>query len=280
MRKKVIAERLRERLKENPSIYPLARSIRLRTRGLLPRRRFEGIPGRIHPNDSMLHATDAAGVAWYASGARNVLALIERSLAIAGTRLEDVDAWLDLGCGYGRVLRFLVERAEPTKVWAEDRVDQAVRFCSSECHVHPINVPARRGQVRPDGYGFIYAISVLTHLPVSACEALLERLGRLLEPNGLLLFTTHGWRHVELLPGYDRETATHADEIRQRLAEAGAVFAPYVHHPTGDYGMTWHAPEFVQAAMSRLRGDPIEQLFFEPAGLDGHQDVFAYRRNR
>ena len=80
----------------------------------------------------MLQATDAESVAWYGNGARNVVALVERTLVKAGTPMEDVGSWLELGCGYGRVLRFLLERVEPSKVWAEDPVDEAVRCRSSE----------------------------------------------------------------------------------------------------------------------------------------------------
>ena len=47
-------------------------------------------------------------------------------------------AWLDFGCGYGRVIRFLVERVPPDRIWASDVAHEAVDFCRSEFGVHPL----------------------------------------------------------------------------------------------------------------------------------------------
>ena len=45
-----------------------------------------------------------------------------------------------------------------------------------------------------------------------------------------------------------------------------------------DYGVTWHSREFIEETMAALHGDAVVPLLFKPRGLDGHQDVFAFRR--
>src|SRR5207244_10823260 len=87
---------------------------------LVPPRRFDGIPGRVHFNDFMFIDSSSEEIASYAERGRNVIALIEETLAAAGKKIEDFERWLDFGCGYGRVLRFLLERVPPERVSASD----------------------------------------------------------------------------------------------------------------------------------------------------------------
>ena len=50
----------------------------------------------------------------------------------AGKTFDDVERWLDFGCGYGRVLRFLVERVPAGRISATDVIEEGVEFCRSE----------------------------------------------------------------------------------------------------------------------------------------------------
>src|SRR5215211_3277692 len=106
----LLPQRLVQAVKRRPLLHRAVRRARTAVGGLLPPREFPGIPGRIHPNDFMFDHASPEEVASYAERAGNVIANIEASLAAGGRSFADVERWVDFGCGYGRVIRFLVER--------------------------------------------------------------------------------------------------------------------------------------------------------------------------
>lgn len=96
--------------------------------------------------------------------------------------------------------------------------------------------------------------------------------------NGLVLFTTHGRWSLENL-GYSGETYdAMRGEIERDARHQGFAFVPYHHYAGDDYGMTWHSADYLKERIEQLHGVALELVLFEPQGLDGRQDVFAYRR--
>jgi|tagenome__1003787_1003787.scaffolds.fasta_scaffold20943891_2 SAM-dependent methyltransferase len=267
-------------LKRHTRLYQAARRTRMGVGKLIPPRRLDGIPGRVHFNDFMLEDDSPAGIEKYRTQALNVVSFIERALAAAGREYSDVESWLDFGCGYGRVLRFLVDHVDPRKVWVSDVIDEGVRFCSAEFGVHPARSTAAFDTLDLGRHDFIYAISVLTHLPAEAGRDFLGFLGRSLNPGGIALFTSHGRWSLDNLGFYDAAYESRRSELEQAVAEDGVAFVPYHHYPGGDYGMTWHSRERIEEMVRELHGDGLKLLFHEPHGLDGHQDVFAYQRRK
>jgi hypothetical protein len=102
-----VSERLAKAIKRHGRIHRAARGARAAVGRVVPPRRFAEIPGRVHFNDFMFLNSSPQEIASYAERARNVIALIEESLAAAEKTTDDIDRWLDFGCGYGRVVRFL-----------------------------------------------------------------------------------------------------------------------------------------------------------------------------
>ena len=161
-----------------------------------------------------------------AEGLKDVLRVLGRPL----TTFESV---LDVGCGCGRVLRFLADEAP------------GVRFAGSDISAEAIawdrdNIPFARFEVNgpepplpfEDGaFDLVIAISVLTHLTESLQLAWLAEWKRVLRPGGLLLVTlqnehTASWR---LMP----------DELA-RFARDGQYYV--VVQPGGLHGL----PDFYQ----------------------------------
>jgi SAM-dependent methyltransferase len=266
-----------EVIKRHPRLHRAVRSARFAIGHLVPPRRFEGIPGRVHFNDFMFIDSSPEEIASYAERGRNVISLVEEALAAAGKTIEDVERWLDFGCGYGRVLRFLLERVPPQRVYASDVIAEGVEFCRSEFGVAALRSRPELASVRFGSFDFVYAVSVITHLDERNSVDFLRFLGDSLTAGGIALFTTHGeWSLAH--PGhYGSDYETRAEELQDAVRERGIAYLRYEFAPDG-YGMTWHSREFIEATMAELHGAKLQPLLFKPRGLDGHQDVFAYRR--
>jgi SAM-dependent methyltransferase len=279
MQTKIIPEAVLDLVKRSPYVYVPARKLRMGVGRVVPPRRVPGVRGRVHFNDFMLDGTSPAAVARYKEGAENVVALIERSLGESGRTWDDIGSWLDFGCGYGRVVRVLVERVDPERIYVTDVIDEGVSFCAREFGVRPLPSSPELGSLELPEVELAYAISVLTHLPEESGREFLRVLGKAIAPGGIFLFTTHGRWSLEHAESYSKAYGgdakrSLADEVRAR----GVGYIPYRHYFGDDYGMAWHSKEYVLDAMTALHGRRFELLFHEPAGLDEHQDVFAFRR--
>jgi SAM-dependent methyltransferase len=259
-------------IKRHRRLHRAARRARFAIGHLVPPRRFDGIPGRVHFNDFMFIDSSPEEIASYAERGRNVVSLVEETLAAAGKEIEDVERWLDFGCGYGRVLRFLLERVPPERVSASDVIAEGVEFCRSEFGVTGLPSRPELASVQLGSFDFVYAVSVITHLDERNSVDFLRLLGDSLTEGGIALFTTHGeWSLAH--PGhYGSEYEARAGEIEAAVRERGIFYVPY-DFASDAYGMTWHSREFIEATMAEL-----QLLLFKPRGLDGHQDVYAYRR--
>jgi SAM-dependent methyltransferase len=266
-----------EVIKRHRRLHRAARSARFAIGRLVPPRRFDGIPGRVHFNDFMFIDSSPGEIASYAERGRNVVALVEETLAAAGKQIEDVERWLDFGCGYGRVLRFLLERVPPERVSASDVTAEGVEFCRAEFGVTALRSRSELAAVQLGSFDFVYAISVITHLDERNSVDFLRLLGDSLTEGGIALLTTHGeWSLAH--PGhYGSEYEARAEEIEAAVRERGIAYLRYEFAPD-DYGMTWHSREFLEGTMTELHGTQLRPLLCKPRGLDGHQDVFAYQR--
>ena len=266
-----------ELIKRHRRLHRAARSARFALGHLVPPRRFDGIPGRVHFNDFMFIDSSPEEIASYAERGRNVISLVQETLAVAGKEIEDVERWLDFGCGYGRVLRFLLERVPPERVSASDVIAEGVEFCRSEFGVTALPSRPELASVRLGSFDFVYAVSVITHLDERNSVDFLRLLGESLTEGGIALFTTHGEWSLAHLGHYGSEYEAQAAEIETAVRERGIAYLRYDFAPD-DYGITWHSQEFVEATMAELHAAELRPLLCKPRGLDGHQDVFAYQR--
>jgi SAM-dependent methyltransferase len=220
-----------------------------------------------------------AEVTSYAERARNVIDLIEEALLEAGRSFDDIQRWLDFGCGYGRVVRFLVGRVPAERVFVSDVIGEGVDFCAAEFGVQPVDSNAELDRLSLGSFDFIYAVSVITHLNERNSIAFLRLLGESLTEGGIALFTTHGRRSIENVGLYGSEYEARRSEIAALVQERGIAYLPY-EFVDDDYGMTWHSREFIEAKMAELHGRRLAPLLFRPHALDGHQDAYAFLRVR
>jgi SAM-dependent methyltransferase len=140
---------------------------------------------------------------------------------------------LDFGCGCGRVARHLV--GGELTLHGVDWNRQVVDWCTK--HLGPGRFAA--GGLHPPlpfdaslRFDLIYAFSVFTHLTADLQRGWLEELESRLDPNGLVVLSTHGRAYAEALTADER---TRFDSgrlvVRESVAAGTNVCAAY--HPPG-----------------------------------------------
>jgi len=265
-----LSQQLRERLRSRPAVWRRLRRLRLKLGAVAGSRRVAGISGPVHFNDLMLASRRASHVAHYNAVATKMLGHIERHVEWA-----EATPVIDIGSGYGRLLRHLVGHVEPSRIWACDTDAAAIEFCRAAFGVEGCGSITTPGTTFPEPFGLVVALTVLTNLPRSAVEAIVARLADITRPGGLVVITTHGWDSVHRhLPSYGSQYPALRGHISDALDAEGTCFVPYPHH-RGDLGMAWHTPGFVRSLFDGHRFDLVE---FIEAGLDDHQDVHIIRR--
>ena len=192
---------------------------------------------------------------------KSIRAAVER----AGTRLEELGAILDFGCGCGRVVRRLATL--PGDVHGSDFNAAAIAWCEQNLPFarfgdNDLAPPLRYGS---ESFDLVYALSVLTHLPVDLQHAWVEELSRVLRPGGLLLVTTHGERYLERLSADERAAFARGEVVVRFEQVAGTNLCT-----------AFHPPAYVRETLAH----GLEVVDFVPEGAEGnpHQDLFLLRK--
>lgn len=223
----------------------------------------DGLP--FPPPELMIRTAGTVDAAWFLEGGRLAEESIRAALGRAGAPFSSLGAILDFGCGCGRVLRRW--RNLEARVCGTDLSDPAIEWCRShlpfiEVGVNALKPPLTYGEA---SFDLVYALSVLTHLPVEAQLAWRDELRRVLRPGGHLLLTLHGEAYVERLTGEERRV--YADgECVVRWAEAAG----------SNLCTTFHPPAFVRDRLA----DGWELVEHVPRGALGspEQDLVVLRR--
>jgi SAM-dependent methyltransferase len=150
----------------------------------------------IHPDDEMarldLLKTDPARRRMlYMRTGYEAFLVLENMLRAAGRTLATTPSALDFACGYGRVLRFLTRALPPARFTACDIVRPAVAHVRSALGVTGVDSAAEPSALRfGRRFALITVFSLFSHLPRARFEQFLGFLYELLEPEGLLFFST------------------------------------------------------------------------------------------
>ncbi|MDP1820585.1 MAG: class I SAM-dependent methyltransferase [Acidimicrobiales bacterium] len=265
-----------ERLKHVPVAYRAALGARRLIGTVRPPRTVPGVPGRVHPNDTMIDGFDAtSGQRYTATGE----ATVDQLLALAQDQLGPGAAtarWLELGCGYGRLMRQLVQRVPSERVVGADIDAQGVRFCEAELGVTGIVCDRPPDELELPTADVLFAVSVISHLDADLVDAVLRLVVRTVAPGGIAVLSTHGPSTLAHLEGYGPSWPALHDELAADLACQGWAHRTY----TGlgrAYGLTWHDPEFLLARIRTLAGDALADVEVHRRGLEAHQDLYVLR---
>ncbi len=228
------------------------------------------VDSRISYEDGMYKGDGAH----YFSVGLSAISCIEEALQAA--QIATVQNILDLPCGYGRVLRFLVQRFPAARVTACELMPDAVRFCTETFGALPAHSAYNLAELTlATEFDLIWCGSLITHLDGERTRALLAFFARHLAPDGLLLFTTHG----DFVAGRVLEQA---DFYGLLPASIPALTGSYRQHGHGyldypaapGYGVSLTAPAWVRAQACEV-GD-LREVYFRAQGWDRHQDVYGF----
>ncbi|HEV7506787.1 MAG TPA: class I SAM-dependent methyltransferase [Thermoanaerobaculia bacterium] len=175
-----------------------------------------------------------------------------------------IHSLLDFASGYGRVTRFLVREVPAARVRVADVYADGVRFQAER-----LGVQAIVSAIRPEDFACaerfdaILVTSLFTHLPEERFVDWLRVLLGLLNPGGLLVFSSHS---PEVLPA------------GVEMPASGIVFAPISESgslDTSDYGSTWVTRDFVRSSLERALGPgaPAASLHTIERALCNFQDL-------
>lgn len=142
---------------------------------------------------------------------------------------------LDWGCGPGRVVRHLPKLlTEAIEVCATDFNRDAILWCKKNIRgvsffhndlYPPTSLPQEK-------FGFIYGISVMTHMSAENQQLWLKELCRLLAPLGILILTTQGDAFISKLNAAEHKQYRNGEIIVRASGPEGKRTYSAFHPPT------------------------------------------------
>ena len=270
---KVLPPNVLNAIKRARPVYAVSRRVRFAIGALLGAREVPGLDGRVHYNDFMLVSTNPTDVCEYRRTAEEFVGQLGRSLKEAGRDWDTVRCVLEIGCGYGRIVRELRKTVPADRICVSDVIEGGARFTASEFGA--TQIPIDPGPEWDGRFDLIYLLSVYSHLPRPAAADHLRRVQSLLAPGGVLVFTTHGLDSAQVLEAYQQYWLD-KDCVLAALAGSGYYFERYPYY-YDQYGMTW----FTQEAVQRLVAESAPALRLAACHLNdvpGHQDLYVWRR--
>jgi SAM-dependent methyltransferase len=255
-------------------------------------RALPGVYGRVHRADLMIGGTTPEQLAVYTRIGNSAYQLIDDALALTGRRAPAVARLLDYGCGYGRVLRAIVQHVPPPHIDVFDVDPAAVRFCSEEFGVTGLAFgrPWDFASIPFQRYDCVWAGSVFTHLSAEFTRETLTQLCGLLAPGGVLVFTTHGEEAIRRAESgfFEPRVTALSGRVRREYEASGFCFAPYedadfailpfTFERRAEFGMTWMSEPTIAALIDQVGGGALRLLRFVPAGWEGVQDTVVVQR--
>lgn len=228
-----------------------------------------GINLNIHADDEMLaffRFSQGFGLeraaAMYLDSGRHIWETLRQLIAWRFGSLANCRTLLDFASGYGRVTRHIVREMSPHTVTVSDIEAAGVAFQERQFGVRGLpSARSPRDFSAAERFDCITVSSLFTHLPPTTFTRWLERLGSLLLPDGLLLFSVH-------------DMSLHRDGPTP--ADAGIVFARQSESRSldvADYGTAWVTESYVrQAVQAALGPSAILRL---ARGLANYHDLYV-----
>jgi SAM-dependent methyltransferase len=272
---RILPQNILNEVKKARPVYTVARKLRFALGERLGSRPVEGLTGRVHYNDFMLTSADPEKVASYRNGATQFVDILQRSATEAGRNWDSLAAVLEIGCGYGRIVRELAKRLPASRISVSDVIDGGARFTAAEFGVQKVPPIEQAGETLNGRFDLIYLLSVYTHLRRDMVVANLRGVTAALKPGGVAVITVHGQGSAETAERYDQYWLD-KPRVLQALAQDGYYYERYPYY-YDEYGLTW----FTRAAFEKLVAETAPELTlvaYHPMDVDGHQDVFLYRK--
>lgn len=250
----------KQRLLSDPSLTETEREL------------LKKVSGKIYFNDRMY---DGNGAHYYKVGLSAIHCIDE---ALERAKSKDLRTILDLPCGSGRVLRFLVQRFPEAEITACEIQPGPVQFCVRTFGAEPAYSSVNLDEVSlSKKFDLIWCGSLATHLNERGIVALFRLFRRHLVPGGLVIFTTHGEFVSRRISRREFDYGL-AEEQNDRIGldypQTGYAFEDYPDER--EWGVSLTSPAWIRVRINELGG--LREVFFKERGWDNHQDVFGFVR--
>jgi SAM-dependent methyltransferase len=275
VRTKLLPTNVLNTVKRTRLVYQVGRKARFALGSYMGARHVPALASRAHYNDFMLSSTSADHVASYRRGAVEFVGILSRSLREADRELRDIEACLEIGCGYGRIVRELRREISPSAISVCDVIEEGARFTAAEFGVRRVPVVEAMGPEYDRSFDLIYLLSVYTHLPMHMMENNLTRVSALLKPNGVLVFSTHGKQSAEMAEIYEQYWLD-KEKLNAELERTGFFYERYPYY-YAEYGLTWMVTDEVKKMVANA-APTLDFVAHHPLAVDAHQDVFVFKR--
>jgi SAM-dependent methyltransferase len=233
---------------------------------------------RISPGDGMYSGD---GAHYFKVGLSAIGCL---DVAIDAAGLDTVKRILDLPCGHGRVLRFLVLRFPEARFTASDLDRKGVDFCVRVFGVEGVYSQLDLPEFSLDTqFDLIWCGSLITHLNETGIRGLLSFFARHLSSGGLMIFTTHGERVIQRLLNRTFDYGIANENIPAMIDDYRKDGFGFTDYPRASdygvsgsgYGVSLTTPEWIRAEAEKLG---LNEVYFCEHGWDDHQDVYGFVR--
>jgi len=227
------------------------------------------VDSRISPDDGMYTGN---GVPYFKVGL-SANSCIDEAIEAAG--IKSVSRVLDLPCGYGRVLRFLVRRFPNASFTASDLDRAGVDFCVDTFGakgVYSVLDPASFSL--GSQFDLIWCGSLVTHLNEAGISHLLAFFSRHLSPGGLLVFTTHSEEVIRRMLNHEFEYGIPQESTETLIEGYRRQGFAFVDYPgADDYGISLTSRSWLRAHAEKIG---LKEVYFRETGWDHHQDVYGW----
>jgi SAM-dependent methyltransferase len=228
-----------------------------------------GVIADISPEDVM-YKTAPAHYFWWGMSA---MWCIRVALHVA--QRGDPGRILDFACGHGRVLRMIRAEWSRADITAVDVDASGAEFCARTFGATAVVANSDTPADTPlDGqFDLIWCGSLLTHVDYPRWNDFLDLFKNALAREGVLVFTTHGDRFLEVYrKGTMRVHVPRFPELSSRYDRDGFSYCDYPAQP--GYGISLSAVPWVIETVDRRGG--LRHLLSAPAAWGGLQDLHAY----
>ena len=249
--------------------------------------RLAGTAHEVVPPRRLRARAGAPGARAFLEGGRLAAEELAGALACVERSFADFKSILDLGCGAGRVLSYVSQRAPEADCVGCDVDPAAIEWLRR--HRRALKWKLTRATpplpFDDEAFDFVYSISVFSHLDEPQQDRWLAEVARVLRPTGVAVLTTHGpYAFEQFRSGTVRTSWVPASVFERAPIRSGEfVFEPYARSvwnrgelPGVDsaYGLAFHGHRYVRERWSR----ELEVVGVRERAMSDWQDVVVLRR--
>lgn len=208
--------------------------------------------------------------------------LVATTLSRCNLGLDPDCDYLDFGCSSGSLIRILQAAAPEASFHGVDPIPSSIEWASQNIShatfsVSSISPPLSYQSGRFRG---VTAISIWSHLGQSEALAWFDEMNRVVEPDGWLLFTTHGETSIHYFNASGLFAPRRILALLEGFVNSDFVFEEVYlgQSPEGLSAAGYGNVYFRRAWVERWLGDKWEIVYFGEGENERNQDVYVLRK--